>query len=359
MLIYYVLFLINIITYPIFLISKKVYLLCNLLVLWMIMGCRSFSVGIDTFSYVLTYESSTELHLQSRIISWVIPVDGARYENGFIALNKILYSINPNPRFFLLVTSAIMIGCFAFFMFKLNINYFIGIITFETMNFFSYYMNGMRQALACSLCMVAFVYAVKRAPIRFLIFTYLAISIHVTAIVFLLVYLFGYLGNSKKIYIPIFFLFGIIIYEFESIFSKISLTITEANTYSSLVQNNDTLGWTNIILSLMLILFILFINEKIQDKEAFFVENPSLKNFSIYMLLFAAGFYLVSLKFSQISRISLYFLIGYFPIFTNIFQMKNKNIYIKIIIVLFMIIYFIVIQTYRPEWNGIVPYAWM
>lgn len=271
----------------------------------MVMGLRGIYVGADTISYVSTYCSIGNTVIPHNFINWFFP-QNVRFENGYLVLNKLLYSINPNPRFFLIIYSLICIACLLFMINKLKIDPIIGIVTYESM-FMPFMMSGVRQALAISFCMVAFVFAVNRSLLKFLLFTYFALSMHVTAIVFLSVYLFKYFKDNQKMYVITFGIFVILIYEFENIFSSLSATITEADTYSSFVQGNNTLGWTNIIMSVAVIFLILFLNHQIGPNGVFFKENSSLRHFSVYMLLFTAGFYVVSLKFSQISRISLYF----------------------------------------------------
>lgn len=355
---YVFLFLFNMVTLPLVSANqKKIFLFLNGLAIWMVMGLRGIYVGADTISYVSTYCSIGNTVIPHNFINWFFP-QNVRFENGYLVLNKLLYSINPNPRFFLIIYSLICVACLLFMINKLKIDPIIGIVTYESM-FMPFMMSGVRQALAISFCMVAFVFAVNRSLLKFLLFTYFALSMHVTAIVFLSVYLFKYFKDNQKMYVITFGIFGILIYEFENIFSSLSATVTETDTYSSFVQGNNTLGWTNIIMSVAVIFLILFLNHQIGPNGVFFKENSSLRHFSVYMLLFAAGFYLVSLKFSQISRISLYFLIGYYPILTNIFQKKNINILFKSMILIFLIAYFFVIQIFRPEWNGIIPYVWM
>ena len=221
----------------------------------------------------------------------------------------------------------------------------------------------MRQALACSFCMVAFVYAVKRKPIKFFLFNYLAISMHITAILFIMVYFLNYLGKSRKINVAIFCLFGFAMYEFDNIYSSISSISNEANTYSTLIQNNGTTGFLNIIVSILISCGFLLLCRSFEKKSYFLNnENNRIIYLSQYSTIISIGFYFLALLFSQISRISLYFLIGYFHIASFVFYSmdgKVKTLFMKIGLVFFMISYFVIVQIIRPEWTSIVPYVWM
>lgn len=65
----------------------------------MVMGLRGIYVGADTISYVSTYCSIGNTVIPHNFINRFFP-QNVRFENGYLVLNKLLYSINPNPRFF-------------------------------------------------------------------------------------------------------------------------------------------------------------------------------------------------------------------------------------------------------------------
>lgn len=91
-------------------------------------------------------------------------------------------------------------------------------------------------------------------------------------------------------------------------------------------------------------------------KETLLIRSTTL------LLLTAASFYIIALKFAQISRISMYFLIAYFPVLSllagGINIRKNRNIAF-VLILIYLIISFFIIQLIRPEWSGITPYVFL
>ena len=82
---------------------------------------------------------------------------------------------------------------------------------------------------------------------------------------------------------------------------------------------------------------------------------------SLYMLISAIAVSIVAFKFSQLSRIAMYFATGeiiLIPfIIENIRNYRLKRI-ISGIVTIGLVAYFIVIQVFRPEWSNIVPYHW-
>lgn len=356
MLIYILLFILNVITIPFYLEKPKLYLVINLIPLWFIMAFRNIRVGADTITYSQVFYQSDVTQIPANIYNWLAPVNNARFENGFLLLNKVIYNIYPNFRLMLIVTATIMILCLTFFIIKLNINYVIGILVYEAM-FMPFSMNVMRQALAVSLCMVAFVFLIKNQTGYFLLFNYLAITMHVTAWMFLIALIYKYLkyGWKSKIFIIIFTI--IISLSFEMIYGKISQLSNEASSFSNSVVSNNMNGSLNIIFSISLILIISTWGKHYMKVSK--INGTTLINDSYLMLLAAIAFYLIALKFSQLTRIATYFTIGYYPILSLLSgnpYSKKRDIAFTCICIL-LIAYFIFIQTFRPEWSCIVPYT--
>ena len=177
---YILLFLFNLITIPVYLANHKSYLTMNIIPLWIIMAFRGIRVGNDTISYSNIFYQADITKIPMHFVNWFAPVHDARFENGFLILCKAVYNISPNFRLMLVTTTTIMLSCLVFFMVKLNVNYVIGFLTYESL-FMPFSMNAMRQALAISLCLVAFVYLMQNRIVFFLLFNFLAITMHVTA----------------------------------------------------------------------------------------------------------------------------------------------------------------------------------
>lgn len=353
MAIYLILFGLNLVTIPFFYYSKKIYLAINITLLWLLMAFRSFSVGSDTISYVQIYKQTPITYIPNNFINWFFPANGARFENGYLLLNKILYSINEDPRFLIIVTSTIYISCLIFMLSRLHLNYVTGIVSFETLGFMAFLMSGIRQGLACSLCMVAFVYAVEKKPIKFLLFNYLALSMHVSATIFLIVYLFNFLKNNKRNNVLIVMSSLILIFFFDDLYSGLSSNSNELSNFS-LSNSQNAGGFLNVIISTFIILFILILGKYYLKKD---ITKSYL--FSNYMLIYGIVFLIISIRSTQISRVALYFEIGYFAIISDIFKHmeKRKQILGCILVLIAMTCYFVVIQLFRPEWSGIIPYS--
>lgn len=349
MTIYIILFSLNILTIPLFKYSKKTYLLVNIIPLWVVLAFRNFTVGADTISYVNVYKQSSNMYIPNNLINWFFPKN-VRFENGYILFNKFLSSIDSDPRFLIVITSTVYIICLVFMLIRLNLNLVSGLIVFETLGFMGFFMSGIRQGLACSFCMVAFVYAIERKPLKFLLFNYLALSMHASAFLFLIVYLLNYVKKNSIIMhlLMIFF-----ITSFGEIYNKVTMNSEELSNFS-LNNSQNSGGLLNVIVTVSIILILLLINHIIFEGK-----DSQISLFAYYMSIIAIIFLIISLKSTQISRIALYFEISYFVIISDIFNyMKLKKKFIScILILLAMISYFLLIQVLRPEWNGIATYS--
>lgn len=354
--IYILLFLFNLITIPFYMSNHKLYLFLNIIPVWALMAFRSVNVGSDTLAYSDVFYQSNILEIPMHFLNWLAPVNQARFENGFLFLCKIVYNISPDFRLMLEVTATIMISCFLFFIMKLNINYIIGILVYESM-FMPFSMNVMRQALALSLCMVAFVYLMQNQVGAFCLFNFLAITMHVTAWFFLFILVYKYIKKGWKSGILIIVFMLTVSIFFDKIYDKISGISNEANSFSNLVANNNMNGLLNICYSISIMILVL-IWLKHYIKVTNLDKNKLIRNAQL-MLLTAIMFYILALKFSQISRIAFFFMIGYYPILSVLaggYNMKNNRRIAFIIICAYLIINFIFIQSFRPEWSNIVPY---
>ncbi|NMV53469.1 EpsG family protein [Lactobacillus reuteri] len=354
MFVYLTIFILEIITIPIYIYKKSIYLIINVIPLWIVMAYRSWNVGIDTPNYKVFFYQGGMYNVGPAFINWFFPFH-TRFENGFVLLNHIVYSISPNFQLMIIVTSTITMSCFIFFLTQLKINYVVGMLTYETVTFMASCMNLMRQGIALSMCMVAFVYVIKRKPIKFILITYLAATMHVTAWLFLPIYLLKKVKLNTKSIIGVIIVTVILSTSFEFFYSKIAVVSDEAQSFAQEIANNGFNGLSNIIFSVVIIAFILYISQRVNTDT-----NNTLLNSSSLMLLVTLIVFIVAIKFSQLSRIAMYFMIGLFPILSFLvggYDLKKDKVLNIVITISALIAYFILIQTLRPQWSGIVPYS--
>lgn len=353
---YFILFGINTITIPVYFFKPRIYLILNIIPLWVLMAFRSISVGADTQTYSQIFYQSETTAIPMKLINWIIPYQDARFENGFLFLNKVVYNIYPNFQALLIITSLITVICFVYFLVNLNINYVIGLLLYESM-MMPFSMSAMRQGLAISFCMVAFVFLVKEKIGFFLLFNYLAITMQVTACMFLLVLVYRKLKSGWKSEVLLFIGTVLASVFFEELYNGISSVSNEAQVLLISASSNGITGVLNIGFSVCLATIVITWVKYYASLNS--MDNNQLINLSELLLLTAIATYITALNFSQIARIAMYFTIGYFPCVSALcggLYFKKNRIIASVLIGLFLIVYFVFVQTYRPDWFGIIPY---
>ncbi|GAB7171684.1 hypothetical protein TUA1478L_36780 [Lactiplantibacillus plantarum] len=78
------------------------------------------------------------------------------------------------------------------------------------------------------------------------------------------------------------------------------------------------------------------------------------------MLAIGIAFSILALKFSQISRISIFFEVAMLvlvPRSVGLMRLPSSRLIGNIVTICIAVSYFYIIQAYRPEWYGIVPYV--
>ena len=155
---------------------KRVFLAMGFVPLFLVMGLRAPEVGIDTTPYEGYYtrigKASDFMHIVNSA-----PV--------YSVYNKILYGINSDPQFLLMCSSLIICAGIAYFVYHLSENVVMSAFFYVAFYFFCNAMNGMRQAMALSLCLVALAIVLKRRKwVLPLILCFLAFGVHNTCIVF-------------------------------------------------------------------------------------------------------------------------------------------------------------------------------
>ena len=172
--------------------NAKLFMALCVVSLIFILGFRSGSTGTrDTGIYLQAFESAKN----SRSLDSFLDKIGFEYgknalfsEIGFFSYMWVSSLVLPTAQWFLVLTSAIMIGLTAKFIWDNSEDYGLSWIIFICLGSMTFAMNGMRQAMAMSICLLAYTYAKNKKPIKFLLIVLIAILFHKSALLFLIVY---------------------------------------------------------------------------------------------------------------------------------------------------------------------------
>lgn len=157
--------------------NKIIYFILSILPFVLISGLR-YDVGTD-----YSYRYLAEFYEIS---------NGGNPKNLEIGFKIIIYLVllfTDNPQYLFLITSLIIVGMIYFYIFKYAKYPWIGILVFFFGGFFFNSMNILRQYLAIVLLICAFHSLLKDKILLWLVFIFLAMLQHTTAIIFLVSYI--------------------------------------------------------------------------------------------------------------------------------------------------------------------------
>ena len=251
-------------------------------------------------------------------------------DNGYILLNKIVNEFTDDFFIFKTVTYIIAFGLFSIEIYKRSVYPACSFLIYISLGFLGINFCLLRQALAYSICFIAFRYYKCGKKIKFFLIVILAATFHKTAIFFLLVYpltqeIFQHLSIIKKgFFVIMFMLFSGLIMPY--------LFQFYINDYSELAEQGQGLSLLLFYAVILLISSYLKKNktkQKILDYEA-----------SYCTIYFQIG----ALFFSLFTRVTNYYaLLFTLSIPELIKESKNKKVYLWIFIGAFSLLYLLAI----------------
>ena len=324
-------------------IKENILFVSTFFVLALPMVFRGVNVGGDLPQYYNSFKIIGES-------SW--DFSNVRFEKGYCAFVKVLYTIFKNPRSLIITTALIINLSFLLFIKKYSKNIGLTSILYVVTNIFFFYTSAIRQGMALSLILLGLCVLNKNKkytiPIYYLI-SFIAITFHTVALIGLFIPLLIFIKPNFKI-VTALSIIGVICFIFcEQLFDILTGLVGKYSEYK-----NSQFDKSNYFGSLLLFLemFIIFLTIAIEcrKKEEYFNQ----------WLLPSVG-YLTSMalvmRMSMFNRISTMLSIFFIVWTTNMLeQCKYKKIY-TFGIVFFLSISMIVIQVYRPNWYGVTPFS--
>lgn len=245
---------------------------------------------------------------------------------GFSLINKVIYLFTDDFWLFRAIIYFITFTLFSYVIYKKSKYISVSYLCYIGFGFLGYNFCIIRQAIAISICFVAFRFAKEKRPIKFIFYVFLACIFHQTAIFYILVYFISNdvfkdkFGFKKMAFVILAILAGNYILPFLYQFNK--------NDYSTIVVSGT--GYNMLVFYIIIIGGIGYLLTKIKDND--------LKE-EYETLCIAIYFQIDAIFFSLISRIVFYFNILLTIIVPNIlYKYKKKNwlLFITIIICTFM-----------------------
>ena len=180
--------------------SQSIALIVCVVVLAFFLGSRGFYVGKDTYAYRDYYDLVKTIPLSKVITStftqeyyFTLP-----YSLGYNLFAKALsYIFRPNTTIIVAASLLYMYGMYRFLSTQTK-NYPLSTFIFLALGTYLIAFNVLRQTLAVSICMLAYV-AYQEGKIRkSILLTVLAASFHISALLFFILFIYEKIQPNKK-----------------------------------------------------------------------------------------------------------------------------------------------------------------
>lgn len=298
--------------------KDRAYMIVCSLALIFVLGLRSRYTGsTDTYFYSLVFNGANNYSSLHAYLTETGVFDEFFLfsEAGFHTYTWLSARILPEAQWFILLTSAIIVILTAIFISENSDDHMVSWITFICLGSMTFAMNGMRQALAMSICLLSYRYARENKFLSFLLIVLIATLFHKSALVFLIVYLMRNMRLNGR--------------SFAFLATCVSLLLIFADRlaflYDSLTGEDYEFGDTfesggAVVVAIYIIAIVgmLIFSKKLKEPEGFFPFVLILIGCSFYI-----GRFLSTQIYERISYYFAYFLMLGFPLMLK--DMKEEN----------------------------------
>ena len=230
--------------------AKKTFCIIGFISLALLMSLRHPASGIDiigsggeSIGYVGTFK---EIAKFSFIKAFTFKV--RNYEQGYTVFVKLLTLISKDPQILIVACGIIQSLCLFVLVYKNSKKPLLSTIIYFALPCFTICWSGLRQSIAISITMIAFLMIKEKKPIKFILLVILAWLFHSSAIIFLLAYPLYHLRMSS-----IWKLTSVVIIPFAYIFKEPLF-----KAFSVIFKDNAKIGDTG-ALTLFLIFVLIYV----------------------------------------------------------------------------------------------------
>lgn len=333
--------------------SSRNFLLSVAIIIPVFFAGFRYSTGTDYFSYINGFER----------IKFGYSVRWGNFEYSYFYLNSFLAKVGFDSSGILIATSLIMMVFITKSLIKRKD---IGIVAFGFLTFmFMFYQssyNIVRLMIAISIFLYNISNIENKNPGKYLIFTIIAASFHISAISTIPLYWFFNIFKMDKSVIRrllLYFCVGIIIILFGSILEWIISTfnleyLSYYKKYATGEGGSFSLAFKRFVLYFPLVLPGLFNYKVFRELD---------KSFSIYYSLLCIGLIikiLATFQTTYIDRLADFFIIAsvmVIPVYMREFSRK-KNYFLYITVLAYLVVFWVYVYFVIKN-HGTVPYQWI
>lgn len=319
--------------------SDEKILFCLIIIfLWVLTAFRGRNIGNDTITYLNYLNKIKQSGLNKNY----------DIELGYQLYCLIIGKITKNENAILIVTATICYFGVGAYTLKYSHNLRFSLILLFCICF-SAFTNTMRQSLAMIMCLFAYECLKRKKHLIFILLVLMASTFHISALIVLILLLNKFF--SRNIKFVCFLALALAILSASDVISSVLQKIVPSyeNYFNSTYKSS---GWLAVSYELARALVFCLIVFKVYSKKEK-QDTLAIANFSMLLFLNCLGY-----SVNLFTRASEYFLLMSIVEIPNAVMEFNwkKRFLLTFGIGFVMIVYFIVVLTFRPEWNHLYPY---
>lgn len=274
--------------------SRVTYLYWVMIALWILIGMRDVRYGRDTLGYVINFKEATGFNFQDSV------------EPGFSILVSSVRAITSNYHVYLMVASLSTVVA----MYKIMKRYFsdsyeiiAAICIYTLLGILAFNMAALRQTIAVSCGIFAFMYATENKWKHFLVSVAIAYTFHNSSFILLALYPLQYIDTKGYGLIGVAALFAIgvvapgIVVPFLQTYLPMEDRFSQYGTIYESTQN-----YTGFLLQLILVMVAYFRRDYIR-------LAPKAKNLFFNCAYIGLGVQSLTGSLAELYRVSFYFCI--------------------------------------------------
>ncbi len=317
--------------------SKILFLVFSGLVLVLFIGLRSKNLGsADSFNYYRVQEGAFVFG------SWRSYYNPDYVEGGFQFLVYVISRCFGSAQWLFIITAIIYVGSICYFIYHNSEDLPLSMVMYITLGLMQFHMQGMRQAIAMSICLFAYEQAKRRNLVKFLLICFLATLFHQTAIIFFVVYIITAFDFNLRT-LAFMFALSLATLLFSTQLTELANDIFERD-YTNIADGG---GYVKLAIYLLTIGLIFVFESRLQEKK----EITSL----LYVTMLGFVFFLFRYFAANMGeRISFYFVfpqIVLLPRVLNKFTASEK-IFLRSTVIMLCSVLFL----YNLSGNNFFPY---
>ncbi len=315
-------------------------ILCAIILIG-ISAFRSVNVGNDLHVYLRRFACIAETEWQDL---WNLR-DIVDFEFGYILFCKILSLFSDNPRWFIFITSVIIIGSWEVFFYKNSPSVWFSNWIFITLNIFFGSMNLLRQFLAMAILYHSLQFLNKKRYKEYVCAVLLASTMHSAAIIWLALIVCQRI-KIKATHLLAYMVFIFLVIGISPVLLQAILSNTKYSPYLKFLGTGS--GYIKLLeITIIFLMFALYYYRNKRQSDSIYIHT----------FIIALGLNLLSLRISIAGRLVEFF----FPISTvllpSILQKVNKKRnYYMLLVIIFLLSYMRFVRYCQVDLGDVVPY---